>query len=130
MVSSRSAAGGSGARTDSENRSASAATRPAILDLRHLERQVRGDALLRDELLRLYAGRLVALAPVVCGPSVQERREAAHALRGASLAIGAFALADACQGIETDGGEQACQKAALLIEGTQRRIETLLGSPA
>jgi hypothetical protein len=96
-----------------------------ILDAAHLEAQVVGDHGLRLELLRLYAGRLIALAPAVCGAPCPQRREAAHALKGASLAIGAFALADICGAIES-GDEGARAEAALAIEMTRRRVEDML----
>src|SRR5882757_6618598 len=86
-------AGDGGARRPpGGRRGASEASPPAVFDVDHLERQVVGDRQLREDLLRLYSGRLIALGPAVCGTASPGRREAAHALRGASLAIGAFAL--------------------------------------
>jgi HPt (histidine-containing phosphotransfer) domain-containing protein len=97
-----------------------------ILDISHLERQVQDDGELRDELLRLYAGRLEMLGPKLHQADGQELREAAHALKGASLAIGAFALAEFCGrldiGEETDG-----QELARVIEATRLRVGELIG---
>ena len=130
---------------------AGAAAHP-VLDIVYLERQVLGDAELRDELLRLYAGQLVALGPLICAEPGPARSTAAHTLKGASLAIGALALAHLCQNLEhqdrehqdrehqdrehlqpaqapgRDGGEAGRRDAALLIEATRRRVAELLRS--
>jgi len=135
---------------------AGAAAHP-VLDIVYLERQVLGDAELRDELLRLYAGQLVALGPLICAEPGPARSTAAHTLKGASLAIGALALAHLCQNLEhqdrehqdrehqdrehqdrehlqpaqapgRDGGEAGRREAALLIEATRRRVAELLRS--
>jgi len=74
----------------------------ALLDSSYLDSQVYGDPQLAEELLRLYAESLTELAPAVCGKSGQTRREAAHKLKGASLAVGAFALARLCEHVETE----------------------------
>jgi HPt (histidine-containing phosphotransfer) domain-containing protein len=101
-----------------------------VLDILHLEHQVLDDTELRDELLRLYADRLTALAPLVCGPPGRDRSEAAHTLKGASLAVGAFALARLCAALEgeDEGSEAGRYEAALVIEGTRRRVAELLHS--
>ena len=120
---------------------AGAAAHP-VLDIVYLERQVLGDAELRDELLRLYAGQLVALGPLICAEPGPARSTAAHTLKGASLAIGALALAHLCEDLEYqdrehlqleqapggDGGEAGRREAALLIEATRRRVAELLRS--
>ncbi|SDR37306.1 hypothetical protein SAMN05444161_3314 [Rhizobiales bacterium GAS191] len=115
----------------------SAAGPRKMLDILHLERQVLGDMQLRDELLRLYAEQLMALGPLICGAPGQARSEAAHTLRGASLAIGALALAHVCGELEAQGneageagqgGEETRREAALVIEGTRRRVAELLRS--
>ena len=130
---------------------AGAAAHP-VLDIVYLERQVLGDAELRDELLRLYAGQLVARGPLICAEPGPARSTAAHTLKGASLAIGALALAHLCQNLEhqdrehqdrehqdrehlqpaqapgRDGGEAGRRDAALLIEATRRRVAELLRS--
>jgi HPt (histidine-containing phosphotransfer) domain-containing protein len=99
---------------------------PAVLDTQHLERQVFGDRKLRQELLQLYAGRLQALAPAICAAPGPDRREAAHSLKGASLAVGAFALAQLCDSLETHELEDRRHEAALMIETTRLRVEELL----
>jgi HPt (histidine-containing phosphotransfer) domain-containing protein len=101
---------------------------PKVLDVLHLERQVLGDTQLRDELLQLYARQLMALAPLVCGMPGQARSDAAHTLKGASLAIGAFALARLCGELESAVGDEAPDELALVIENTRRRVGELLRS--
>lgn len=124
------------------------AARASVLDTSHLDAQVCGDPQLREELLRLYAESLVALAPALHGRAGRVRREAAHKLKGASLAIGAFALARLCGDLEQEAlpgldeklprrggtrpkpssGEPLRRDVAQAIEATRRRIDELLGS--
>ena len=119
----------------------------ALLDSSYLDSQVYGDAQLAEELLRLYAESLAELAPAVCGKSGQTRREAAHKLKGASLAVGAFALARLCEHVETeileteipsrpsgiasdDAAPQApplSREVALALEATKKKVMELLG---
>jgi HPt (histidine-containing phosphotransfer) domain-containing protein len=101
------------------------ATPLSTFDTSHLERQVDGDVELRDELLRLYASRLEALGPKLYGTPCPRRREAAHTLKGASLAIGAFALAQLCDHLEA-GQEADLRELARVIEGTELRVSELL----
>jgi HPt (histidine-containing phosphotransfer) domain-containing protein len=120
----------------------------SVLDVAHLDAQVCSDAQLRDELLRLYAESLVGLAPVLDGTAGRARQEAAHKLKGASLAIGAFALARLCEVLEKEAGpgldqelpgrgetrptplrgERLRRDVAQAIEATRRRVAELLGS--
>jgi HPt (histidine-containing phosphotransfer) domain-containing protein len=118
----------------------------SALDTSHLDAQVCGDPQLREELLRLYAETLAALAPVLAGAPGRARQEAAHKLKGASLAIGAFGLARLCEGLEKEAGaeqELSCRgkmrrepsnreplrrEVTLAIEATRRRIMELLGT--
>jgi HPt (histidine-containing phosphotransfer) domain-containing protein len=116
----------------------------SALDTSHLDAQVCGDPQLREELLRLYAETLAALAPVLAGAPGRARQEAAHKLKGASLAIGAFGLARLCEGLEKEAGaeqelarrvrreptnrEPPRREVALAIEATRRHIMGLLGT--
>jgi HPt (histidine-containing phosphotransfer) domain-containing protein len=99
---------------------------PKVLDILHLEHQVLGDTQLRDELLQLFASQLMELAPRVCGAPGQARSEAAHRLKGAALAVGAFALARVCGELEGEGADEAGHEVALVIESTRRRVGELL----
>lgn len=98
---------------------------PPILDTSHLERQVQGDEELRDELLRLYVERLDALAPKLGEALDSGLREAAHALKGASLAIGAAALAQICGRLEA-GASVDGTILAQVVEATRGRVGELL----
>jgi HPt (histidine-containing phosphotransfer) domain-containing protein len=116
----------------------------SALDTSHLDAQVCGDPQLREELLRLYAETLVALAPVLAGAPGRARREAAHKLKGASLAIGAFGLARLCEGLEKEAGAEQARRGmtrrepssreplrrevTLAIKATRRRVMELLGT--
>lgn len=120
----------------------------SALDTSHLDAQVCGDPQLRGEVLRLYAETLAALAPVLAGAPGRARREAAHKLKGASLAIGAFGLARLCEGLEKEdgaGAEQGLARRGMMrrepssrepvrrevtfaIEATRRRVMELLGT--
>ena len=78
--------------------------RPApILDLDHLARQTGGDRALADELLVLFEAQCARLMPVIRDGSAAERREAAHAMRGAALAIGATRVAALAAIFDDDG---------------------------
>jgi HPt (histidine-containing phosphotransfer) domain-containing protein len=72
------------------------------IDRGHLHRQVGGDPLVEREVLRLF--REVAAADVarLLGSGEEgERRRLAHKIRGASLGVGAFALAEAAGRVES-----------------------------
>ena len=75
------------------------------IDVAHLDRQTFGDVALRAELLGLFETQCRALLPVV-EVAGEGASEAAHSLRGAALAIGAFAVADASGAIEESGGDR------------------------
>ena len=117
--------------TGEYDHSAAETARVCVLDSSHLEVQVCEDRQLRDELLRLYAETLVALAPAISGAPGQARQQAAHRLKGASLAIGAFALARLCEGLEKEPDSAdlglARRDAAQVIEATRLRVSELLG---
>ena len=72
------------------------------LDLDHLDRQTQGDDGLQRELLGLFVQQCERLMPVIAGePSALARADAAHALKGAALAIGARKVAALCDILET-----------------------------
>ena len=114
-----------------------------VLDTSHLDAQVGDDTKLREELLRLYAESLEALATALRGEPSRARKEAAHKLKGASLAVGAFPLALLCEQVENEAcagpvrgagrpSQRSCdplgRDIARAIEATRRRVGELLRS--
>ena len=75
------------------------------LDIEHLSRQTFGDPVLEDELLSLFdeqaAQILARLAAPFPGGDPGRRADAAHALKGSALAIGAAATARAADDYES-----------------------------
>jgi HPt (histidine-containing phosphotransfer) domain-containing protein len=109
-----------------------------VLDLDHLDRQTFGDADLRRELLDLYLEQCARLRPLVTEGPRAAALEAAHTLRGASSAIGAFRVAAALCALEAaapgaDGAPpaalaQVLREAAADVDRTIRQV--LEGSAA
>jgi HPt (histidine-containing phosphotransfer) domain-containing protein len=116
-----------------------------VIDLVHLSRQTLGDIGLETELLRLFEGQARAFAvrlraPVATGQTIQEmatqdikqRIVLAHTLKGASRAIGAFALADAAEAYEdalrldAPSGELSLRRLVAALERAQSKISQLL----
>lgn len=72
------------------------------IDIDHLARQTGGDHELERELLHLFAQQCVAhLRTIHASADPQARIDAAHTLKGAARAIGAWQVADAADRIET-----------------------------
>jgi HPt (histidine-containing phosphotransfer) domain-containing protein len=72
------------------------------LDLVHLSRQTGGDAELEQELLVLFADQCARqLATIRDATSRQNRCDAAHTLKGAAFAIGAWEVGEAAAAIES-----------------------------
>ncbi|KQU50293.1 hypothetical protein ASG72_16850 [Bosea sp. Leaf344] len=75
-------------------------SQPAI-DLVHLARQTGGDLALERELLALFSQQCVRhLRTIHNGADETARMEAAHTLKGAAQAIGAWQVAEAAARIE------------------------------
>ena len=71
------------------------------IDLVHLARQTGGDQDLERELLALFAQQCVRhLRTIHGGADMQVRLDAAHTLKGAARAIGAWQVAEAADAIE------------------------------
>lgn len=71
------------------------------IDLVHLARQTGGDQDLERELLALFAQQCVRhLRTIHAAEDARIRMDAAHTLKGAALAIGAWQVADAADAIE------------------------------
>ncbi len=76
-----------------------------VVDLAHLGRYTMGDAALEMELLGMFDGQLADIASALerAGEDEEAWRLAAHTLKGAARAIGAFALAETAQALEEAG---------------------------
>jgi HPt (histidine-containing phosphotransfer) domain-containing protein len=75
---------------------------PRILDLAHLARQTFGDRSLEREVLALFEQQCVRLLPIIAGEGEPvERADAAHTLKGAARAVGAWRLASLAETLET-----------------------------
>jgi len=71
------------------------------IDLVYLARQTGGDHELERELLTLFSQQCVRhLRTIHAGSDAQTRMDAAHTLKGAARAIGAWQVADAADAIE------------------------------
>ncbi|WP_248306884.1 Hpt domain-containing protein [Bosea sp. AAP35] len=90
------------------------------IDLDHLARQTGGDQELERELLALFAQQCVRqLRSIHQAPDAGSRMDAAHTLKGAALAIGAWQVADAADAIER-----------LTAEADSRRTEAAMDTLA
>lgn len=105
------------------------ASLPVDLDEAHLAEQSGGDQELAREVLALFVSRApVLLARIAEGGP--DARDAAHALKGAALALGAWQVATAAEAVERAAAEgrpypldslaaavfDACRSATLLLQ--------------
>jgi len=73
----------------------------AALDLDHLAAQTFADRELETEILGLFLDQCERLWPVLASDApAPRRRDAAHTLKGASLAVGAVGVAQAAEALE------------------------------
>ena len=71
------------------------------IDFDHLSRQTGGDHALERELLTLFAEQCVRhLRTIHVAEDVKARMDAAHTLKGAAQAVGAWMVAEAADAIE------------------------------
>jgi hypothetical protein len=78
------------------------------IDFVHLDRATFGDRALRRDVLIMFEGQAAKLAENIAATTDGRlRAEAAHALRGAALGVGANAVAAAAGAVETANGEPA-----------------------
>jgi HPt (histidine-containing phosphotransfer) domain-containing protein len=79
----------------------SASLHAAPIDLVHLSRQTAGDRALEQELLALFSDQCVKHLGTICAEvSPDHKRDAAHTLKGAAKAIGAWTVADMAGALE------------------------------
>lgn len=98
-----------------------------ILDLVHLARQTFGDRGLERELLALFEEQCRRLLPVLAGRGAPAARsDAAHTLKGAARAVGAWRLAALADELEAalSGGTDAESLDPLLADLERAMRET------
>ena len=86
------------------------------IDFAYLSRQTAGDHELERELLTLFAQQCVAHLRIIHGSADrQARMDAAHTLKGAARAVGAWQVAEAADRIEESltGPQQQASETAL-----------------
>jgi HPt (histidine-containing phosphotransfer) domain-containing protein len=75
---------------------------PSAIDREHLRLQTMDDEALALELMELFLTQSAKLLDVIAMEAkAGRRRDAAHALKGAAVAIGAFAVARQAEAVET-----------------------------
>ncbi|SIQ13526.1 HPt (histidine-containing phosphotransfer) domain-containing protein [Rhizobium sp. RU20A] len=72
------------------------------IDLVHLANQTMGDKALEIEVLQMFSRQSRQLMKDIAGADTEGRKSASHRLKGASLAVGAHAVARAAEAIEND----------------------------
>ncbi|WP_174301613.1 Hpt domain-containing protein [Caulobacter sp. S45] len=91
------------------------------VDFAHLETYAAHDAALIEEVLGLFRQQAELWMPLLDPARAEGWRDAAHALKGSALGVGAFAFADACSAAEAGAQAGAATRAAQL-----ERIRTAL----
>jgi HPt (histidine-containing phosphotransfer) domain-containing protein len=99
------------------------------IDLAHLDQYTGGDARLNAEVFHLFsrhcAETLRLLDSLLRAPQRKAWRDAAHALKGAALGIGAFDVADAAGEAEALDPEAAPAQAATVLRTLGERSEVV-----
>lgn len=92
------------------------------IDLAHLDQYVCGDNALLDEILTIYEDQAeLWLARLQPSQDDEDWRNAAHALKGASRGVGAWAVGDLCEAAEAlvaGAPEKAARRRSLLADLT------------
>lgn len=70
------------------------------IDLAHLSSQTGGDTELEHELLALFADQCIKHLDTIRRANAKTGSDAAHTLKGAARAIGAWSVADAAERVE------------------------------
>ncbi len=100
-----------------------------MIDLDHLDKYVAGDAGLRDEILEIFAEQASVLGEQFNVSATDEGwRNVAHALKGASRGVGAWALGDLCEEAEYLIGEIAgkAERRAAILVSIRQKIDSAL----
>lgn len=95
-----------------------------VLDLVHLARQTFGDRELERELLMLFEAQCRRLVPVVRGQGTPtERGDAAHTLKGAARAVGAWRIAQVADRVEAVlAGKSPAEELDSLLADLERAV--------
>jgi len=96
---------------------ASAPSRARPVDLVHLSRQTMGDRALEAEVLAMFLHQALTVRESIVHADFHDRKSLAHALKGAALGVGAFAVAECASDIEKRPED------AVLPKKLARRIE-------
>jgi HPt (histidine-containing phosphotransfer) domain-containing protein len=106
----------------------------SAIDLAHLSRQTGGDRALERELLTLFSGQCsLHLRTIHAGADLRERMDAAHTLKGAARAVGAWRVAEAAGRVEESlAGPQPDENAldALTLAAAEARAAIARLEPA
>jgi HPt (histidine-containing phosphotransfer) domain-containing protein len=97
---SRNGSGPGGAERCPMTVSSTAGAFGGVIDLVHLARQTGGDRDLEHELLALFADQCVKHLNTIRHAAASDGCDAAHTLKGAARAVGAWAVADAAEKVE------------------------------
>lgn len=101
-----------------------------MIDLVHLDKYVAGDIGLRDESLMIFSEQADMLREKFSSAETDEAwRNTAHALKGASRGVGAWALGDLCEEAEGMIGQIAgkAERRAAILVSIHRRISEAMG---
>ncbi len=100
------------------------------VDFAHLERYAGGDMALVEEVLGLFREQaeiwVRLLDPAAPG---EAWRDAAHTLKGSSVGVGAFALAEACAAAEQAAGAGVGER-TVMLERIRTRLDAALADVA
>jgi HPt (histidine-containing phosphotransfer) domain-containing protein len=98
---------------------------PRLLDISHLARQTFGDRTLEREVLALFEQQCVRLLPIIVGQGETiGRADAAHTLKGAARAVGAWRLASLAETFERALDDE---RAHDTLERVMLKMQTAIG---
>lgn len=83
-----------------DNSGGSCPSKSRPIDLVHLANQTMGDKMVEIEVLQMFARQSRQLMKDLSADSHETRMAAAHRLKGAALAVGAFGVAESASAVE------------------------------